>query len=76
VLKKIGASAASPCAVHVTTPGEALLMVTVAEVGVLPTMLGVLIVGDVANTADPEPVSSVSAEARLALEKVPRSLSR
>lgn len=41
---------------------------------VMPTMLGVVSVGDVPKTAAPEPVSSVRAAARLALEGVPRKV--
>lgn len=51
-----------------TEPAAALLFVTV------PTMLGVVIVGLVPNTATPVPVSSVSAAARLADEDVPKNV--
>ena len=48
--------------------GKSVALVRVAEVGVPNT--GVTRVGDVANTNEPEPVSSVIAEAKLALEGV------
>jgi len=40
----------------------------------LPLIVGVVIVGEVPNTAKPVPVSSVIAAARLALEGVPRNV--
>jgi hypothetical protein len=52
--------------------GKPVALVRVAEVGVPST--GVTRVGDVANTNEPEPVSSVIAEAKLALEGVAKNV--
>jgi hypothetical protein len=73
--------------VEVTAPVRLALVVTLPAVrpDAVPVMFvptsaegvpsaGVTSVGDVANTNEPEPVSSVTAEAKLALEGVPRNV--
>ena len=72
---------------EVTAPVRLALVVTLPAVrpDAVPVMFvptsaegvpsaGVTSVGDVANTNEPEPVSSVTAEAKLALEGVPRNV--
>jgi len=60
--------------VRVALVAGAVMATLLTDVAVAAPMLGVVRLGLVANTAEPDPVSSVSAAARFALVGVPRNV--